>query len=146
MRVGDSKRPNERLVKGEKYKHAVSVVHSPFFDTLHEQTVAQLDFDDALANIGQLGERLRRQPTLINLKNYKAAVKAFLQIAIKASYGVTEQRFIDRYGRRRLFLVITRVNEKLEELTRMVLSEQSPNIDLAAKLDEIRGLLLDIIS
>ena len=69
-------------------------------------------------------------------------MRAFLKEAISTAYTVAERRFVDRYGRRRLFLLVAKVDEQLEELTRMVLHQQHAALNLAAKLDEIRGLLL----
>ena len=36
------------------------------------------------------------------------------------------------------------VDQKLEELTRLLLARERDNLAIAARLDEIRGLLLDL--
>lgn len=82
---------------------------------------------------------------MANLKSYKAAVRSFLKQVLNATYEVSERRFIDRVGRRRLFIIVDRIDEQLEQLTQMVIDKQDTTLDLASKLDEIRGLLLDII-
>lgn len=146
MKIGE-KRTRERFVKGEKpNRRQVQVIHSSFFDTLQEKQHVSVDLDSALEAIDQLGKKLRDQPSAANLKDYKAAVRTFLQQVINAAYEVSERRFIDRFGRRRLFVVVAKIDERLEELTRLVLDKQDSTLDLAAKLDEIRGLLLDIVS
>jgi len=146
MKVGEE-RTREKFVKREKPgRRQVQVVHSPFFATLQEKQNLDTDLDSALETIEELGKKLRAQPTLANLKTYKAAVRSFLQQAINGSYELSERRFIDRLGRRRLFVVVAKIDEQLEELTRMVLDKQDSTLELAAKLDEIRGLLLDIVS
>ncbi|NLM68732.1 MAG: YaaR family protein [Firmicutes bacterium] len=146
MKIGE-KRTRDQFVKGRKNNHQqLSVVHSPFLNTLQEKSEPQVDLNTALENIDKLGKQLRDKPTIVNLKNYKAAVRAFLKEAISTAYTVAERRFVDRYGRRRLFLLVAKVDEQLEELTRMVLHQQHAALNLAAKLDEIRGLLLDINS
>lgn len=145
MKISE-RRTREQFIKGKKDSRRLNVVHSPFLETLQEKNEEKIDLDLALENIDKLGKQLRDKPTLINLKNYKTAVRAFLQEAVKTAYAVTEQRFVDRFGRRRMFLLVAKVDEKLEELTRMVLNQQDNALNLAAKLDEIRGLLLDIDS
>jgi uncharacterized protein YaaR (DUF327 family) len=40
--------------------------------------------------------------------------------------------------------VIRSINEKLEELTREMLSEQRDNIRILQMVDDIRGLLMDL--
>ncbi|HKM17926.1 MAG: YaaR family protein [Firmicutes bacterium] len=146
MKIGE-KRTRNRFVKGEKKpnRQQVEMIHSPFYTTLQEKTAASIDLDAALETIDLLGKKLRGQPTLANLKSYKAAVRSFLKQVLNATYEVSERRFIDRVGRRRLFIIVDRIDEQLEQLTQMVIDKQDTTLDLASKLDEIRGLLLDII-
>ncbi|HQD71245.1 MAG TPA: YaaR family protein [Limnochordia bacterium] len=146
MKIGE-KRTREKFIKREKPgRRQVQVIHGPFLTTLQEKQAVEIDLDSALEVIDELGRKLRSQPTLANLKDYKAAVRSFLKQAIGGTYEVSERRFIDRLGRRRLYVIVAKVDERLDELTRLVLDRQDSTLDLASKLDEIRGLLLDIVS
>jgi len=142
MKIGE-KRTREKFIKREKPgRRQVQVIHGPFLTTLQEKQAVEIDLDSALEVIDELGRKLRSQPTLANLKDYKAAVRSFLKQAIGGTYEVSERRFIDRLGRRRLYVIVAKVDERLDELTRLVLDRQDSTLDLASKLDEIRGLLL----
>ncbi len=145
MKINSRRRRDKFLgTKGSDSK--ISVKHSPFVDALQRFTNVEEDLDYALEDINGLGRRLREKPTFINLKNYKGAVRAFLQLMIKQGYGIEERRFVDQFGRRRIYLLIAKIDARIEELTSLILNKQASNLELASKLDEIRGLLLDIKS
>lgn len=144
MRIGESKRTREEFIKRGKRKEALDVKHSPFLENLQQQEITEIDFDAALAEIDDLGRELCEHPILVNLKNYKAAVRAILKLIVNEGLAIEERRFVDQYGRRRVFLLVAQVDKQLEKLTHLILNKQASTIDLASKLDEIRGLLLDI--
>ena len=145
MKIGE-KRTREKFIKREKPgRRQVQVIHGPFLTTLQEKQAVEIDLDSALEVIDELGRKLRSQPTLANLKDYKAAVRSFLKQAIGGTYEVSERRFIDRLPQAALCHRCQN-RRALDELTRLVLDRQDSTLDLASKLDEIRGLLLDIVS
>lgn len=144
MKIGDLRRSGTKTADTRKRKGKLVVKHSPFLEKLQEQDSLEYDLDDALAEIDQLGKILRDKPTLVNLKTYKAAVRSFLKQVVNQVYDVEQRRFVDRQGRRRIYLLVAKIDSKLEQLAQVILSKQDKTIDLASKLDEIRGLLLDI--
>lgn len=144
MRIGESKRTREEFIKRGKRKETLGVKHSPFLENLQQQALTEIDFEAALAEIDDLGRELREHPILINLRKYKSAVRAILRLVVDEGLAIEERRFVDQNGRRRVFMLVAQVDEQLEQLTRIILNKQAAMIDLAAKLDEIRGLLLDI--
>ncbi len=146
MKIDKSRRTKDKFVKTDKGKHKIAVKHSPFIDTLQLYDNIEQGLDYVLEDIDQLGHLLREKPTFANLQNYKSAVRSFLQTAVTHIYGVEERRFVDQRGRRRIYLLVAKIDDQLEQLTRLILSKQASNLDLASRLDEIRGLLLDIKS
>src|SRR5690606_6871037 len=104
----------------------------------------ELDLAAALAEIDEHARELVRSPVLANLLRYKRKVRDLLLFLVKQSYEVRESSFYDPQGRRRLFVLVETIDQKLEELTRDFLEKHSPPLDLVGRLDEIRGLLLDL--
>jgi uncharacterized protein YaaR (DUF327 family) len=51
---------------------------------------------------------------------------------------------LDRRGRHKVFAVIKKVNEELDDLTREVLTDEKDRIKILKKLDDIKGLILDL--
>lgn len=145
MRVSKSGSRREPLIS-KKGKSRDASVEPAFAKILQEERVEQLDLAQALEEIDDYAKRLRRNPIMENLLRYKGKVRALLRFLVKQSYVVQESIFYDPHGRRRLLMLVKTIDEKLEELTRGFLSEQDDHLELLGRLDEIRGLLLDLYS
>ncbi|MFS8581614.1 MAG: YaaR family protein [Limnochordales bacterium] len=100
--------------------------------------------EKALADLDQAAERLRKEPGLETLAAYKQALRAAIEDALRRAYRVQAETGFSGGGRRRLLYVVRVVDQKLEELTRLLLARERDNLAIAARLDEIRGLLLDL--
>lgn len=103
-----------------------------------------IDLETALEEVDEYARRLIQSPVLENLLRYKRRVRAILRFLVQQSYNVQENTVYDVYGRRRLLVLVESIDQKLEELTRDFLHKQSSGLDLVGRLDEIRGLLLDL--
>lgn len=87
---------------------------------------------------------LKLNPGSEALWQYREAVRAFVGAAIQAMYTVEEARKFDRRGRQSLWVLVRTIDAALEALTRAVLAEQADFLAIAARTDEIRGLLIDL--
>ncbi|NLK09292.1 MAG: YaaR family protein [Firmicutes bacterium] len=121
----------------------------PSFLTALRRTINVRD-EDALARafaaIEEAADALRKSMTLRNLKRYKDLVRAFIGELTLNAYSVLQETGFDQYGHRRLYTIVREIDERLESLTREVIHGQADNLELVSRLDEIRGLLLDIYS
>lgn len=105
----------------------------------HEQAAEQ-----ALADLDAAAQRLRSEMSWEALAEYKAALRAAVADAVKRAYRVDVETGFAAGGRRRLLYIVRIVDAKLDELTRLLLAREKDNLALGARLDEIRGLLLDL--
>ena len=83
------------------------------------------------------------------IKKYKKAVRDFLKIVINSSFAVEKTRVsgfnvLKASGHREL-TIIKQVDEKLEKLAAGILQNQKSQFDILSKIDEIYGLLVDLI-
>jgi uncharacterized protein YaaR (DUF327 family) len=60
------------------------------------------------------------------------------------AHRLEERGFIDVRGRRRIFMLLRCVDERLADLAESFVRRQGKGLALVAMLDEIRGLLLDL--
>lgn len=89
----------------------------------------------------KIGERLYLKDVL----HYKKLVKEFLDVASKNSHHFSKQNFLDRRGRHRVYCIVKNVDRELDELTREFLDQETDRIKVLKRLDDIRGMLLDIM-
>jgi len=117
-----------------------------FSDMLDDaaESTQKTNLKKILADIDRQGMALKSSPTFENLVKYKKLVKLFLDEAVKTVYKRFEDRSWDYRGRHKIYVLIKKTNLKLIELTEAILDKEQPNINLVSKLDEIRGLLIDL--
>lgn len=145
MRIPGSGRRREQIAP-KKRKRVEFSADTSFSEVFQAEVIEQIDLERALEEVEEYAERLRRNPLLENLVRYKKKVQDILRFLIQQSYNVKESIFYDPLGRRRLLMLVETIDEKLEELTRDFLRAQDDNLELVGRLDEIRGLLLDLYS
>lgn len=120
---------------------------SHFSTTLKKQTSQNMD--EALKQMAQdiikQGERLGEKVDIAELKAYKRMVSEFLEESVRNFAHFSKESFMDRRGRHRLYATVKRINESLEELTKDVLSKEQDHLKIIGRIEDIRGMILDII-
>ncbi|MHB9093746.1 MAG: YaaR family protein [Eubacteriales bacterium] len=129
-------------------KPLVDQVQLPFGDQLYkvQRDMVQQKLESLFADIEKQGRSLGESLNLKDLKKYKDLIQKFLDYAVNKMYHLKEQPGWDRKGRYKIYTTIETVNKELEDLTGMLMSDQKDQISILAKVDEIRGLLVDIFS
>ena len=141
----DKKSLNVKRKKDKKkIPTQVNVVQSGFYDALKlaETEDVHVEFEDLVDEITRQGERFSKNPTIAELKTYKSMIREFLKYVTGRMFAV-EQHSGGKW-KQKIYTLSRIIDEKLEALTKLVVSQQSGNIDLLATLDEIRGLLIDL--
>jgi uncharacterized protein YaaR (DUF327 family) len=106
------------------------------------------------------GDDLRQRPIPEEILKYKKAVRNFLHYVIQNGYTVEKQAGIpnaqkpgykgslwDPAAKRAMeFHIVQVVDQKLDRLAAEILTGQASQLKLLAKLEEITGLLVDLVS
>jgi uncharacterized protein YaaR (DUF327 family) len=98
-----------------------------------------------MERIFEQGKKVGDKVEIKELMYYKKLISEFLNEVIDGSYKFSKQNFLDRRGRHRVYAIIKKINKELELLTQDVLSKENDNLGILKRLDDIRGLILDII-
>ena len=92
------------------------------------------------------GEKISKRKDLRDMKHYRGLVKEFLNEVVYRSHSFSRENFLDRRGRHRVYGIIRRIDETLDDLAQELMKDEKDNLAILAKLGEIRGLLLDIFT
>ena len=92
------------------------------------------------------GDKIVKRMDVRDMRRYRTLIKDFMNEIVNRSHKFSRENFLDRRGRHRVFGIIRLVVEKLDELAQALVSEECDKIAILAKVDEIRGLLLDILA
>lgn len=99
-----------------------------------------------LNDISVQGKLLSEHMDIRDMKRYRGLVKDFLNEVVNRSHKFSRENFLDRRGRHRVYGMIKLVDEKMDELATALVKDEMDHLDILNRVDEIRGLLLDIIT
>lgn len=102
--------------------------------------------DGMMKEIIQQGKKLTKRMDIRDMKHYRTLIKEFLNEVVNRSHKFSRENFLDRRGRHRVYGMIKRVDEALDELAGELIKDEKDSIAILDKVDEIRGLLLDIVT
>ena len=102
--------------------------------------------DGMMKEITMQGKKLGKKMDIRDMKHYRALIKEFLNEVVNRSHKFSRENFLDRRGRHRVYGMIKRVDAALDELAEELIKDEKDAISILDKVDEIRGLLLDIVT
>ncbi|MDD5948993.1 MAG: YaaR family protein [Lachnospiraceae bacterium] len=110
--------------------------------------IEKKDLADKLSSlmkeITEQGEKIAKHMDIKDMRKYRATIKEFMNEVVSNSHEFSRENFLDRRGRHRVYGIIRQVDANLDELAEELLKEEKDNIAILQKVDDIRGLLLDI--
>ena len=101
-------------------------------------------FEQMLAQVEEEGKQLVAHPDEKHLRTYRESIKKFLNAMVKKAFKI---KIVEGRGPNpKLYVVIEKIEGKLEELAVNVLAQQKQPLRILAQVEELRGLLLDLKS
>jgi len=97
-----------------------------------------------LNQIEDQGKRLAVSKNLKDLKKYKELIKTFMDETVHSGLSFDDQYSYDRYGRTKKYKIIRQINQKLVDLTNLIVDKEQKHIDLLDQIGEIKGLLINL--
>jgi len=95
--------------------------------------------------IDEQGKILAQKVDIKELKIYKRLLAEFLDEVLNDSLKFSKESILDRRGRHKVYALVKKINKEVEKLTSDVLSQEKNNIRILQRLDDIRGLIMDIL-
>ena len=97
-------------------------------------------------DITMQGNKITKHMDVKDMKRYRTLIKDFMNEIVNRSHKFSRENFLDRKGRHRVYGIIRRVDDALDELAQELLKDDKDHLSILAKVGEIRGLLLDILT
>jgi uncharacterized protein YaaR (DUF327 family) len=98
-------------------------------------------FDELTA----LADTILSRADLSIFERYRGQLRELLTEATKNAYILNSEYVTDLNGRQRVFATISIIDSKLDDLAKDILHENSGRLDYLSRVDEIRGLILDML-
>ncbi|MFP3091060.1 DUF327 family protein [Treponema sp. TIM-1] len=160
--------PVQGEAKKAKDKARAGQIRSSRFSTLLEEaneptevpgeySPSEAALQELLDAVHSSGDTLKKRPFPEEIKQYKRAVRNFLHYIIENGFDVERQRGIPNSQKAgfkgpresakecKAYTVVQVVDQKLEQLAAGILAGQVTQMEILAKVDEITGLLVNLL-
>jgi uncharacterized protein YaaR (DUF327 family) len=162
---GEAKKPGEKAVRRGQGSGFLSLLEQSREEAaekmgdLRELPPSREAAEKLLDEVRSAGDDLRNRPFSQEILHYKKAVRDFIHYVVENGLAVDEQVGIPKYLRpgyrglrgspdsqeRTVRYVVQVVDRKLEEMAARLLTEQVSQLELLSRLEEINGLLVDLL-
>lgn len=99
-----------------------------------------------MKEIIQHGDKLAKRMDIRDMKKYRGLIKDFMNEVVNRSHKFSRQNFLDKRGRHRVYGIVKLVDKNLDELATELMKDEKDHVAILARIDEIKGLLLDILT
>lgn len=110
------------------------------------QKIQRLELQAFLDRLDSQGKKLAHSLSIRDLKDFRDMVKSFLRSTFGQSRQMQEDTSWDFQGRPKVMARIGKIDQVLDELGRQLLQEQAKPLEVLTKIDEIRGLIVDLFA
>ncbi len=110
-----------------------------------EEKELKLRLENLMNDITNQGIKIKEHIDVRDMKKYRSLIKEFMNEIANHSHEFSRENFLDRRGRHRVYGIIKQVDTNLDQLASQLLAEEKDEISILNKVDEIRGLLLDLL-
>lgn len=98
-----------------------------------------------IGDISDMGKKITRHMDINDLKTYRSMITDFINQVVTNSHEFSRENFLDRRGRHRVYGIVRMINKDLDELAQELLKTEKDHLAILEKVNEIQGLLLDIV-
>jgi uncharacterized protein YaaR (DUF327 family) len=126
---------------------------------VRELPVSDETVNSLMDEVRSAGDVLQSRPFPEEILRYKQAVRNFINYVVQNSYTLEHEKGIPKFlmsgfsGKRgtpdamsqKRYTKIQVIDKKLEDLAAMILSSQARQLELTSRLEEICGLLIDLL-
>lgn len=99
-----------------------------------------------MGEISAHGKKILKHMDLRDMKHYRELIREFMNEIVNRSHKFSRENFLDKRGRHRVYAMIKLVDKNLDELAMELIKDEKDHIAILSKIDEIRGLIIDILT
>jgi uncharacterized protein YaaR (DUF327 family) len=95
--------------------------------------------------VHEAGQRLLHQRTYTAAQHYRESIRRFLRSVLPDANGITVQESHRDILSRKRYYLLTEINRSVDRLISGLLQTQVEQLDILNRLEEIEGLLVDLM-
>lgn len=110
------------------------------------QKIKRQELQSFLDRLETQGKKLSQSLSIRDLKDFRDMVKSFLRSTLGQSRKMQEDSSWDSQGRPKVMARVAKIDQSLDELGKQLLDQQAKPLEVLTKIDEIRGLIIDLFA
>ena len=110
------------------------------------QKIQRIELKSFLSRLETQGNKLSETLSIGDLKDFRNMVKSFLRSTFGQSRTMQDESSWDSQGRPKVMARIAKIDHALDELGKKLLDQQAKPLEILTKIDEIRGLIVDLFA
>ncbi|MDQ7096270.1 YaaR family protein [Desulfosporosinus sp. PR] len=110
------------------------------------QKLQRIELQTFFDRLETQGKKLAQSFSIRDLKDFRDMVKTFLRSTFGQSRKMQEESSWDFQGRPKIMARISKIDHALDELGQQLLDQQAKPLEVLTKIDEIRGLIVDLFA
>ena len=111
-----------------------------------EEQELQSRLNGMLEEITRQGKQIKKHMDIRDIKHYRELIREFMNEIVNRSHKYSRENFLDRRGRHRVYGMVKLIDKNLDELAAELIKDEKDALLILNKVDEIRGMLLDILT
>ncbi|MCF8010528.1 MAG: YaaR family protein [Clostridiales bacterium] len=140
MKISSTGKDKKNNYKTNYTKVNKTVAFSKSLSIVQKQNDEQ-ELKAMLEKITLVGERLKKTLSVNDIYEYKKLVKDYLSSVVNNQYKISQDRTLYNGILSRVEVI----NQKIDELTNKFFEDQERNLFIAGEIDQIKGLLLNLL-
>jgi len=110
------------------------------------EAFSEAALEKLLDEVHESGDKLKEKPTTETIQAYKKAVRDFMRLVVEKSYSVEEKTSGGNILKRKKYVKIAVIDDALEKLAAEILRNQRDKLEILRRVEEINGMLVDLMS
>ena len=140
--LGNTTRLEKKKVQRPKVDKRDSSFKAKLSEIKHGEIKERLD--RLMDIVDEQGRKLKQSLDKKDLFEYKKRVKDFLRLIQKEFVQAKQSFSWDGAGNLKTYTIVEKVDQNLSQLHDLFMQEQADVLEVVKKIDEIRGLLVDL--
>ncbi|HOX49259.1 MAG TPA: YaaR family protein [Spirochaetia bacterium] len=112
---------------------------------LASEPFSEAALESLLDEVHEAGDRLKENANVDAVQAYKKSVRDFVHYVVEKSYSVEERTSGGSILKRKKFYLVAVIDESLERLAAEILRNQRDKLEILRRVDEINGMLVDLL-
>lgn len=110
-----------------------------------EEGELQNKLNSMIQEIGVQGDKIAKHMDIKDMKKYRELIKDFMNEIVTHSHKFSRENFLDKRGRHRVYGIVKLVDKNVDDLAQELLKDERNHLGILGRIDEIKGLLLDLV-